>query len=435
MTLRPAEMKAISAALLAGAVAFSGKPALATEIRFRSFSTSAAIGPPAEAYAAKLLDVSRTALGTAGEVSFVKLPGVPAIPSQFGGDTVAAVAAGSANGGFDAAYSSGSELNRAWGFIYNSGVPFGPSFDEFLGFLYGKSVDGQRTGLDLVQSIMDTNSRNVVVLPIVGSPDQLSGYFPEPIGHSRGHSGIGVAGLCQRNWTLRYLPPGENVLKRACNDLVASGDIPANNLQFITAVPGGGSLIEAVKAGTLQGFEFATPVDDVSQVFNTADNPGTVGVRYVHLPGWQQQYLVTWMIINKQVWDGLTPGQQALVKTVARDHVASSYGENMRGQGDALKFILDVNRSDSNPDNDMVLVEWPERDQKLLSAATNRFLNDRANDATLLASDRQDYVTILEALRKYVRSNNLYWRERGVRPKLKFDDWTNANGEGWDRRP
>src|SRR5690348_2066494 len=119
------------------------------EIKFRSFSASAAIGPPAEAFAAKLQTVTATALGDAGEVHFTKLAGIPAIPPQFAGDIVSAVAAGEAAGGFDAAYVSGGDLNRTWGFIFNSGVPFGPSFDEFIGFLYGKSVDnGQKTGLE-----------------------------------------------------------------------------------------------------------------------------------------------------------------------------------------------------------------------------------------------------------------------------------------------
>lgn len=406
--------------------------AAAVEIKFRNFSGSAAIGPPADAFAAKLLDVSRKVIGPAGEIKFTKITPMPGIPAAFGGDIVAAVGAGAANGGFDAAYNSGSELNRAWGFIYNSGVPFGPNFDEHLGFLYGKSVDdGQLTGLELVQSILDVNGRNVVVVPIVGSAEQLSGYFFEPIGDARGARGIGLAGFCQRPWKLRYLSPGENVLKQACDDLVARGVIPARNISFIAAIPGGGSLVDAVKTGQLQGFEFATPVDDVSQLFNTADNPGTVGVRYVHFPGWQQQFLITWMIINKGVWTSMSEAQQTLLLTVARDHVLSSYGENIRKQGAALKTILDANKADANPDNDMVLVDWPKKDQALLRDATIEFLNARANDATL-GVDRADFVRILEAYRKYVHSNDVYWDDRGVEVKMRFDDWRNALGERWE---
>jgi hypothetical protein len=409
--------------------------ALAGDIRYRSFSASAAIGPPAEAFAAKLQTVTQTAMGAASEVHFVKLPGLPAIPAQFSGDIVSAVAAGEAGGGFDAAYISGGDLNRAWGFIFNSGVPFGPTFDEFIGFLYGRSIDsGQKTGLDLVQELLDLRGRNVIAVPIVGSPEQLSGYFFEPMEGVHGHHGIGLAGLCEQPWHLRYLPPGENVLSQACDDLVAGHKIARKNISFVEAVPGGGSLIDAVLAGTLDGFEFATPLDDVSQLFNTANNPGTVGLRFVHTPGWQQQFLITWMLINKQVWSSLNAGQQILIQTVARDHVLSSYGENLRQQGPALQFILDANQHDGDPDNDMVLTRWSTHDQTRLRDATIHVLNARIDDPAFAAADRTDYARVLEALRLYVRANDHYWDLREVPTSMRFEDWANSAGACWEAR-
>lgn len=431
-------LPAAAGARIAGAIALTALTshvAIAEDINFRSFSASAAIGPPAEAFAAKLQNTTRTALGVAGTVHFVKLAGTPAIPSQFSGDIVAAVAAGQSGGGFDSAYISGSELNKAWGFIYNSGVPFGPTFDEFIGFFYGKSVDnGQKTGQDLVQESLDLRGRGVVAIPIVGSPEQLSGYFSEPMDNVPGHKGIGLAGLCERPWVLRYLPPGENVISLACDDLVATHKIPRKNLSFIQAVPGGGSLVDAVLAKKLHGFEFATPLDDASQLFNTANNPGTARIRYVHTPGWQQQFLITWMIINKSVWSALTPAQQILIHTVAREHVISSYAENLRQQGAALQLIMDANKNDNNPDNDVIMVRWPQRDQIRLRDATIRFLNARADDESLPASDRADYVKILDALRLYIHANNHYWDNRQVATPLRFVDWAARVGECWKQK-
>lgn len=391
------------------------------DIRYRSFSASAAIGPPAEAYAAKLQSVTLTVLGAGNDVRFVRLPGLPAIPTVFAGDIVNAVAAGEAGGGFDAAYISGSDLNKAWGFVFNSGVPFGPTFDEFTGFLYD-------TGLNIVQTLLE--KRNVVAIPIVGSPEQLSGYFFEPIGDVHGHQGIGLEGLCQEPWTLRYLPPAENVLGIACDNLVAQHKIPAKNLKFIAAVPGGGSLVQGVMNGSIQGFEFATPVDDVSQLFNTPDNPGTVGVRFVHAPGWHQQFLITWMLVNKSSWDHLTLAQQVLVRTVARDHVLSSYADSLRRQGPALDIILNANKQDKDPSNDLVLSRWPMHDQRLLRDATIKFLNARGNDTIFSMGDRADYGLIIEALRLYVRSNDVYWSHRQVDTDSRFDDWS-TNGHCW----
>ncbi len=420
-------------------VVLAAQSALALDISFRSFSGSAAIGPPADEYAAKLLSISTTALGKDGQVKFTKLTPTPAIPKDFK-DIIATVGAGGSltgGTGFDAAYISGSELNPAWGFIYNSGVPFGLNFDEFMGFLYGKSIeDGAASGLDQLQQIIDKSGKNVVAVPIVGSSQQGSGYFMLPVGNVGTMTGIGLSGLCQQSWTFRYLPPAQYVLDRACDNLVASGVIPKKNIKFIAAIPGGGSLVKAVADGQLHAYEFATPLDDVSQLFGLPEgNPGTVRTRYLHFPGWHQQFLITYMIINKKVWNKLSPAQQALVMSVARDHVVSSYGENLRQQGPKLKQILTANDGDKIAENDLVMVQWPQSDLVLLRDATIQFLNARASDPKLSEQDRKDYATVLESLRKYVSSNNGYWKVREVPSALRFHGWHDPDGKSsWDQK-
>jgi hypothetical protein len=412
--------------------------ALSVDISFRSFSGSAAIGPPADEYASKLLSISTTVLGKAGEIKFTKYAPTPAIPKEFK-NIVAAVGAGGplAGGkGFDAAYISGSNLNPAWGFIYNSGVPFGPDFDEFVGFLYGRSVDnGTASGLDQLQQILDNSRKNIVAVPIVGSCQQGSGYFMLPVGNVGSTAGIGLAGLCKQNWTFRYLPPAQFVLDRACDNLVAGGVIPKKNIKFIKAIAGGGSLVKAVATGQIQAFEFATPLDDFSQLYGLPEgNPGTVGTRYLHFPGWHQPFLITYMIINKNVWNKLSPAQQGLVMSVARDHVVSSYGENLSQQGSKLKQILTANDGDKIAGNDLVLVQWPQSDLVLLRDATIQFLNARVSDSKLSEQDRKDYRKILESLRTYVSNNNGYWKVREVPSTLRFQGWYDPDGkESWDQ--
>jgi TRAP-type mannitol/chloroaromatic compound transport system substrate-binding protein len=420
------------------ATLFAAQSVLALDISFRSFSNSAAIGPPADEYAAKLMSISTTVLGKAKQVRFTKYTTTPGIPKEFK-DIVTAVGAGGplAGGkGFDAAYISGSELNPAWGFIYNSGVPFGPNFDEFIGFLYGKSINGTQTGLELLQQILDNSDKNIVAIPIVGSSQQGSGYFMLPVGNVGATAGIGLAGLCQQTWTFRYLPPAQFILDRACDKLVARGTIPKKNIKFITAIAGGGSLVKAVKDGQIQAYEFATPLDDFSQLFGLPEgNPGTVGTRYLHFPGWHQQFLVTYLIINKKVWNKLNLAQQVLVKSVARDHMVSSYGENLRQQGAMLKEILTANDGNQIAENDLVLVQWPESDLALLRDTTIEFLNARSSDATLSEQDRKDYGKILESLRKYVSSNNGYWKVREVPSALRFQGWYDPEGKmSWDQK-
>lgn len=91
VSARIARIALVGLAVLLIATMSSGR-ASAREIQYRSFSASAAIGPPAQAFAAKLQAVTSTVLGASGEVHLIQLPGLPAIPGQFP-DIVAAVAA------------------------------------------------------------------------------------------------------------------------------------------------------------------------------------------------------------------------------------------------------------------------------------------------------------------------------------------------------
>ena len=296
----------------------------------------------------------------------------------------------------------------AWGFLVNSGYPLGPSLDQFLGFLLGRSVDGGRqTGAGLVQELLDRRGRGVVALPVAASPEQLSGYFPEPIGDVPGRPGIGLAGLCQRPWRLRYLPPAQDVLEQACRDLVRSGQISRVSLTFAQAVPGGGSLVEALQSGRLQGLELATPLDDLSQLFSPLGDPGRSGARFVHAPGWHQPFLVTWLVLRRAAWDSLGSARQELLRTCAQAALATSYGESLRQQGWALRAILASGQDD--PRHAMVLSRWPAADLGRLRVATQEVLDARRVDPGLAPAEQEDYTRVLDALLGYVRDGTLYW--------------------------
>jgi hypothetical protein len=449
---------AVAAALLACSAAVTAQAA-PLEIGFRSFSSSAALQQPADDYAKKLKGITETVVP--GDVVTFKRLGTPVAPlPALSGNVLDIVSRGgplagnpptsnAATNGLDAAYMSGGDLNPTWGFLYNSGVPFGPTFDEYMGFLFGRSIadaNGVRThnGLELMEAILQARGKQFVVVPVGGHTEQGSGYFKKPVGNVPGTPGIGLKGLCQEFWTFRYLPPAENVLNRACDNLVASGET-AKNIKFIAAVPGGGSLLGGVRDGQLQAFEFASPWDDWSQVFkqtltkngvitHTDANPATFGLRYMHFPGWHQQWLLTYMIINKTVWDNMTDAQRTLIRSVGRDNVVTSYGDNLAAQGEFLSKILNDKKNDGDPSNDMVLTAWPKKDLELLRDATIQFLNARAGDTVLdpIGNDRSDYMNILEALRKHVQANDLYWDIRQVPTKMRFEDWENVNRESWE---
>ena len=78
-------------------------------------------------------------------------------------------------------------------------------------------------------------------------------------------------------------------VRRSCG---ARGVVPKKNIKFIAALAGSRFLVIVVANGQIQANEFATRLNEVSRLFVAPyGNPGTVGTRYLHFPGWHQQFL------------------------------------------------------------------------------------------------------------------------------------------------
>lgn len=349
----------------------------------------------------------------------------------------------------------------SWGFVYNS-VPFGMRFEQMLGFLYDAKIDGfGGNGIALAQSLLDRRGGTQIVLPVVGSTMQGSGYFPKPIGRpdcrpgdtecaSHGE-GIGLAGLCSSGWRIRYLAPPQHIVDRACDLLVKRGAIPAKTLTFYPAV-GGQSVLLPVQRRTIQGFEYVTPSDDFRDFFpikeaaagaplgnpdagdldcspalpfpippgtagNCTQNIGQAGVRYAHHPGWHQPFLLSWMHIDKAVWQALNPAQQAAIARAAKESLSESYRAAESIQCARLKDMLDINREIGQREIDgsprlmdgkpvsaaITLAAWPERDLSVLLEATSDHVASLAGPAQAAAKTdaQRDFTTVFQALSHY----------------------------------
>jgi hypothetical protein len=351
-----------------------------------------------------------------------------------------------------------------WGFIYNS-VPLGMNFGQMLGFIYDAKIEGTGgNGLDLAQSMLDRRGGTQIVFPVVGSTMQGSGYFPKPIGKpdcragdadcvSQGN-GIGLAGLCTSGWRIRYLSPPQDIVDRACDLLVKRGVIPAKTLTFYPAV-GGQSVLLPMQRRTVQGFEFVNPFDDLVDLFpvkdatpasplgkpdagnldcspalpfpippgtasNCSQNIGQIGARYAHYPSWHQPFLLSWMHVDKTVWNGLNAAQKTAVRRAARDSVIESYDATESVECTKLKAILDVNDGVNQRNLDgtprliggrpvsakMTMAPWPDDALRVLREARNQYLAFLAGpDAPGDKTDAQkDFSTVLNALTHYAVS-------------------------------
>jgi hypothetical protein len=399
-------------------------------------------------------DVGSDALPAGQKVTFQ--------PSQSTGREVSALRAGIQFANRNVAEPTFS--NPSWGFGYNS-VPFGIRFEQMIGFIYDTKIEGfNGNGLELAQSILDSRGGTQIVFPVVGSTMQGSGYFPKPIGKpdcaegdaeclSQGN-GIGLAGLCTSGWRIRYLAPPQDVLDRACNLLVKRGVIPARTLKFYPPV-GGQSVLLPMQRGASQGFEYTVPFDDFVSYFpvkqataaeplgdpnagdldcgpvlpypmpsgtktNCSQNIGQIGARYAHHPSWHQPYLMSWIHIDKAVWNTLSAAQQKAIARAAKDSVTQSYNANESVQCAKLKDILDINKGINQRNTDgtlrlvdgkpvsaaMTLTTWPDDALEVLIDARDEFLASLAgpDDASKKTDAQKDYTLAANALTQYKAS-------------------------------
>jgi len=352
----------------------------------------------------------------------------------------------------------------SWGFIYNS-VPFGMKFEQMLGFLYDAKIEGfNGSGLALAQSLLDSRGGTQIILPVVGSTMQGSGYFPRPIGRpdcnagdadclSQGN-GIGLAGLCTSGWRIRYLAPPQVIVDRACDLLVKRGVIAAKTLTFYPAV-GGQSVLLPMQRGTIQGFEYVNPNDDLVDFFpvkeasataplgkpdagsldcspalpfpippgtttNCSQNIGQIGARFAHHPSWHQPYLLSWIHIDKAVWSSLNPAQQAAVTRAAKDSTMESYKAAESVECTKLKSILDFNKGVDQRNQDgtprliagkpvsavMTLAQWPDDALKVLLEARDDYMAsfEGPSEASQKTEPQKDFTSVSKALMRYAES-------------------------------
>lgn len=328
--------------------------------------------------------------------------------------------------GVQLARGDGSISGPSWGFLYNS-MPFAMSFPKMLEFLFDAAVDDTgRTGVELAQGLLDAAGGTQVAFPVVGSTAQGSGYFPSPIGEPRCNDGdsdclahgrgIGLAGLCQSNWTIRFLKAPGDVLSLACDRLVDRGVIPSKALSFYPAV-GGEPVLEPMQRRDIHGFEFVTPADDLKAFFPTGNlsgghrncegsiegctqNIGQIGARYAHYPGWHQPFLLSWMHVSKGLWQGLSLGQQDAIRRAAQEAVVESYEATASIQCQNLRNMLNINagihqlnhNGSARKENgisvsaQMTLTPWPLEDLNELRTSAAVYLDTRASSDDAFAS-------------------------------------------------
>ena len=213
-------------------------------------------------------------------------------------------------------------------------VPFGPEAPEYMAWLY------YGNGLKLWQETYDQAGYNVKVLPCAIISPETSGWFKEKITSPQQLEGLNI----------RFFGLGGEVMKQ----------LGANP----SLLPGG-EIFGALEKGQIDATEFSMPAIDKRLGFYKI-------VKNNYFPGWHQQATIFELMINKDVWNGMSEQQQAIVETVCLASMTNSLAEAEAAQPPALKEQVEK--------NGVTLEYWSDDMLAAFSDAWDKVLEEQVKD-------------------------------------------------------
>lgn len=213
-----------------------------------------------------------------------------------------AVSTGKVNAGFSIAGYWAGKMPEAPLF---SAVPFGPEADEYISWFW------HGNGMKLYQAMYDDNGYNVHVELCGINPPETSGWFAKEI-----NSPADLKGL-----KMRFFGLGGQVMQK---------------LGVSTSLLPGGEIYPALEKGAIDATEFSMPAIDKRLGFHKL-------VKYNYFPGWHQQATTQELLINKDVWNGLSKHQQSVIKNLCRSSVANAIAYTESLQGAAIRENVEKN--------------------------------------------------------------------------------------------
>jgi len=159
-------------------------------------------------------------------------------------------------------------------------VPFGPEAPEYMAWIYNGN------GLKLWQEAYDRKGFNVKAFPLGIVSPETSGWYTKEIKSAGDFKGMPI----------RFFGLGGQVLTK----LGAS----------VQQIPGG-EIFGALEKGVIEGAEFSMAAIDTKLGFYKV-------AKYNYFPGWHQQATFFELLINKDVWNSMSPKQQMLIEELCK---------------------------------------------------------------------------------------------------------------------
>ena len=213
-----------------------------------------------------------------------------------------------------------------------SAVPFGPEAGEYLAWLW------HGNGMKLYQEMYDQAGYNVKVLVCGIIAPETSGWFGKEI-----NSADDLQGL-----KMRFFGLGGQVMQK---------------LGVSTSLLPGGEIFPALEKKAIDATEFSMPAIDKLLGFHKL-------VKNNYFPGWHQQATVFELLINKDVWNGLSAHQKMVLEMITMAATANSLAE-----GEAVQFAV---MKDNVENNGVKLKYWSDDMLALYKQTWEEVANDMA---------------------------------------------------------
>ena len=210
------------------------------------------------------------------------------------------------NGSVDAAFATSGywqgKINAASLF---AAVPFGPEAGEFLGWVLYDD------GAKLWQEMYDTNGYNVVATPCGIIAPETSGWFKKEINTLDDLKGL----------NMRFFGLGAKVMQK---------------LGVSTSLLGASDIFPALERGAIDATEFSMPKIDARLGFHKI-------AKYNYFPGWHQPATMFELLINKDVYDGLSDKAKNQIRVACLANITTNYAE-----GEATNYAAMVENQEKN---------------------------------------------------------------------------------------
>jgi len=234
-------------------------------------------------------------------------------------------------------------------------VPFGPQAGEYIAWL--KFGGGQQ----FLEELYEPHNIHSIICGVIAP--EASGWFRNELN--------GVEDL--RGLTMRFFGLGAKVMEQ---------------MGVSTQLLAGGDIFPALELGTIDATEFSMPAIDINLGFYQV-------AQHYYFPGWHQQSTMFDLMINLDLWEGLTDNQQLMIETVCDANIAYGLAEGEAIQVAALDSLVN--------EHGVQIHQWSAEDLAALEAAWEVVAAEQ------VAADA-DFARVYESYTTF-RTNYRRWRD------------------------